>query len=384
MKIAFIGQKGIPASGGGVEKHVEDLAYSLAKRGHELIVYTRPNYTDKNLKEYKGAKLVSLPTLPTKHLDAISHTLLAVLDVVFRRKVDIIHFHSIGPSSLIWLVKLLKPKTPIIATFHSQCYYNDKWNGIAKSYLKFGERMACKYADKLIVVSKGLEKYVKENYPQAKVEYIPNGVLMPEINPAKEISQRWGLEKDNYILSVSRLVKNKGLEYLISAYKDIDTDKKLVIAGAGNFSTELEKLAAGHKNIIFVGNQTGQTLSELFSNASIFVQPSESEGLSIALLEGMSYGLPCLVSDIEANVEVVKNFGWKFESKNVDDLRNKLKAMLNTSPEGLADSARNLKEIVLKEYSWDMIIDNIINDYRNALNKSKQTKLLIDEKAALS
>lgn len=189
MKIYFIGQKGIPAKFGGIERHVEDLSVRLADSGHEVYVYTRPNYTSPELLEYKGVKLISLPNVRTKHLDAITHTAKACVDAA-KREVDIIHFHSIGPSSLIWLVKLLKPKVPIVATFHTKCYLHKKWGILARGYLKFGETMACKFADRTIAVSKSLKKYADNKYKISAV-YIPNGVELCEdkVNTDKESSQ---------------------------------------------------------------------------------------------------------------------------------------------------------------------------------------------------
>ncbi len=163
MKIAIIGQKGIPAVSGGVETHVEELATRLVKNGNEVLAYTRPNYTDRNLKEYKGVKLISLPSISSKNLDAIVHTFLSVLHVVFiERKVDLVHFHSIGPSSLLWLVKILKPTTPVVATFHTQCYVHKKWGRFAQMYLKLGEFVCNKVADEVIVISKTLQQYAQK------------------------------------------------------------------------------------------------------------------------------------------------------------------------------------------------------------------------------
>lgn len=368
MKIALIGQKGIPVThGGGVEKHVENLAVRLVELGHEVIVYTRHSYTDKRLKEYKGVKLVGLPSVPTKNLDAISHTFLAAIDVIFR-KVDVVHFHSIGPSSLIWLVKLFKPHTPVISTFHSQCYHNQKWGFFAKNYLRFGEYMCSQKADTVITVSKSLLDHVSKKYPQAHAQYIPNGVNIPEILPAQEITAKWGLTTDSYILNLGRLVANKGVEYLIAAYKQLETDKKLVIVGDGVMEAELQLLADNHPNIIFAGNQIGQTFGELFSNACLFVQPSESEGLSLALLEAMSYHNPCLVSNIPANCEVVGENGATFQSTDVEDLKNKLTELL-ASPDKLKANKEAMYTKVVQEYDWSKIVNHIVDIYTQAIAK---------------
>lgn len=366
MKIYFIGQKGVPSKFGGVEKHVEDLSTRLVKAGHEVFVYTRSNYTDKNLKKYRGVNLISLPTIATKHLDAITHTFRACLDLT-KRDVDIIHFHSIGPSSLIWLAKLLKPGVPIVFTFHTKCYEHKKWGLPAKMYLKFGEAIACRLADKVIAISPTLAQYVKLKY---KVEAIslPNGVS--RFNPVKaDKIKKWGLAKNNYILTVTRLVGHKGVQYLIAAYKNLKTKKKLVIVGDGaytdNYVKELKAAAEGNKNIIFTGNQFGVELAELFSNAYLFVQPSESEGLSIALLEAMAYKNCVLVSDIPENLQVSKGVGFSFINKSVISLRSKLRYLLNHHKLvvncGLSAQAR-----VKEYYNWDKIVKDTMEVYRTA------------------
>lgn len=361
MRIVFIGQKGIPATYGGVEKHVEDLATRLVRDGHEVLVYTRKNYTSDKLKSYKGVELISLPSIATKHLDAISHTFLACLDVIFRQKADVVHFHSIGPSLLSWMVKIFKPRTRLVATFHSQCYNHQKWGAMARFFLHLGERMICTVPDKTFTVSKSLTNYAAQKYGKNTI-YIPNGVEMPTERDANEI-KKWGLEKGNYIVTISRLVRHKGIHYLIDAYKQIGTDKKLVIVGDGAFTDdyvqELKDLADNNPNIIFTGNQTGDVLQELFSNAFLFVQPSESEGLSIALLEAMSYGLPVLVSDILENVEIVDNVGFIFVNKNVADLTLKLKAILMMDETVLHENAANLRAIARKNYNWENIVREI-------------------------
>lgn len=366
MKIYIIGQKGLPAHGGGVETHVENLATQLVNNGHEVFAYTRRNYTSKNFTEFMGVKLISLPSIPTKNLDAISHTFFSVLDFIFRRrKADVIHFHSIGPASLIWLVKIFRPRVKVVFTFHSQCYLNSKWGKFAKFYLSLGERIGCQMADELITVSKNLKKYVEEKYNRQAI-YIPNGVNTNEKLAAEEIKEKWGLEKNSYILSVSRLVKRKGLEYLISAYNQINTNKKLVIVGDGDFSENLKDLAKGNSNIIFTGSQSGKTLQELYSNASLFVQASEAEGLSIALLEAASYQLPILTSDIEANLEVLGEDAFSFTSKSIVDLKEKLNLFLNdaNTREKLDINIKKVYNKILHEYNWLNISQETISLYQ--------------------
>lgn len=364
----------MPAKSGGVESHVENLAINLANAGHDVYVYTRPNYTNKKLKKYQGVNLISLPTIGSKHLDAISHTFLACFDVA-RRDADIIHFHSIGPSSLIWLAKLLNPGTPVLSTFHTKDYEHQKWGILAKAYLKFGEMMSCVFADKTIAVSHSLANYAKEAYSSDAV-YIPNGVEIKKPLVAKEISQ-WGLKKDNYIVAVSRLVRHKGIHHLIKAYQKLNTTKKLVIVGGGAFTddyvNELKIMAIDNKNIIFTGAQSGRVLTELFSNAYLFIQPSESEGLSIALLEAMSYKKAVLVSDIDENREAIGDMGFTFKSGSVESLKKKLEFLLAHPKLVHAESEKGYARV--KEfYNWKNITRNILKAYKGVMVAKEKTK----------
>jgi glycosyltransferase involved in cell wall biosynthesis len=374
MRIAFIGQKGIPSKFGGVEKHVEDLSRRLAGGGHEVIVYTRPNYTDPAMREYQGVKLISLPSIGTKHLDAITHTFRAILDVAFR-EVDLIHFHSIGPSSLIWLAKLLKPNTPVIATFHAQCYYHQKWGYFARAYLKFSELVCCKLADRTVAVSKTLQRYAFERYGES-IEYVPNGVEFFSVAGSDRLAG-WGLEVDGYIVAVSRLVRHKGLHYLIQAYKDLSTEKKLVIIGDGahtdQYVQELKELAKDDDRIIFTGNQTGEEMIQLFANAYLFVQPSESEGLSIALLEAMAFGRAVLISDIPENREAAGEYGLNFKNKSIINLRERLLELIS-NPLLVAENGRNNRERVRTHYNWNEITSEIEQLYQQVLTENNSKK----------
>lgn len=383
MKIAFIGQKGIPAQSGGVEKHVEQLAVRMAREGHEVFVYVRSHYTAPGLKEYCGVKLIHVPSIHTKSLDAITHTLFATLHALFRRY-DIIHYQSIGPSTLSFIPKLLKRKTKVLATFHCFDYEHKKWGWFARTYLRFGEYMACAVPEKTIAVSEGLRDHAVRNYDCDAV-VIPNGAeSVSEVG--NDQLEAFGLKEKKYILSVGRLVKHKGVHYLIKAFEQLeDTNRlsnnfKLVIVGKNAETPEYERylkvMSQGRENIVFTGEQTGETLKQLFANAYAFVQPSESEGMSIALLEAMGHGLPCVVSDIDANMEALGESGLTFMSKNVEDLKQKLAYLLNRPAEAerLGHYARARVE---EKYSWNAIARQTLDVYREVmLGASEKEKAL--------
>jgi len=381
MKIAYIGQKGIPAKIGGVEKHVEELAVKMAEKSHNVFVYARNNYNDKKLKEFKGVKIIYLPSISTKNLDAISHTFLATIHALFQNY-DIIHFHSIGPSSLSFLIRLFKRKTKLVATYHCQDYFHQKWGFFAKSFLQFGEWMICKAPQKTIVVSNTLKSFLKNRY-EKETTYIPNGFSISENFETDEI-EKLDLQKNGYILSVNRLVKHKGIHYLIEAFKKLEdknlsAGKKLVIVGEGFYTNEyvkkIKKMSEGRKIIIFTGVQTGKILNQLFSNAFLYVHSSQSEGLSISLLEAMGHGKTILSSDIPENVEAISNDGFYFENGNAEDLESKLEEILKKDADVLKEMGEKARVRANEKYDWNKIVDKTENLYTSLLLQKKYIDL---------
>lgn len=368
MKIAFIGQKGIPTKNGGVERYAENLAANLVANGHEVLLYSRKYYCQ-GIREYKGIKIITVPSFNTKSFEAITHTFFACLDVTFR-KVDVINVQSIGPASLIWLLKILNPRTPIIFTFHCQDYYQKKWGRLARWYLRLGEKIGCLFATKIITVSKDLAIYVKKTYHKTAT-YVPNGAYVCDPLPVLNI-RRWGLDKGNYISYIGRLIPHKNAHQLITAFRKIKTDKKLVIAGASSYTDdyvhELNQLAKGDERIIFVDNQEGLMLKELFSNSYLFVQPSEYEGLSVALLEALGWGLACLVSDIPQNLEAIDRAGLSFKVNDVNDLAEKLQYLID-NPEQVAKLGSLATERAREEYDWQRISDRVAKVFRDAITE---------------
>lgn len=369
MRIYFIGQKGIPVIYGGVERHVDELATRLAQGDNEVFAYARSYYNPTKLTEYKGVKIITLPTIRTKHVDAIFHSLIATIHVLFK-KVDVIHYHSIGPAFLAWIPRLFKPSAKVVFTFHCADYEHKKWGWFARMSLRLGEWIGCKYADEIITVSQGLQKYVKETYGRDAV-YIPNGSADVTPETESDLLDEWDLKPKKYILVVSRLIRHKGIHYLIEAFNNIKTDQKLVIVGDSVFTDDyvkqLHSLAKGNDNIIFTGWQSGRTLSQLLSHATVFVQPSEQEGLSIALLEALQHSLPVIASNIPENEEVLKDKGLYFENKNSDDLADKLGYLLE-QPKLLEEMAIKGKQMVRVDYNWDTIVKTTQELYEQDLN----------------
>lgn len=373
MNIAMIGQKGVPGIFGGIERHVEQLSLILTKRGHNVTVYTRPYYTSATKARLQKIRLISLPSLRTKHFDAISHTFLATLHAL-RQDYDVIHYHGVGPALLSFLPRLFRHQAKVIVTFHCIDRKHQKWGSIARFFLWLGERAAVFYPHETIVVSKTLRAYCRKNF-RKNVTYIPNGVPLesaPTLN-ADAIEKKFGLIANQYILAVSRLIPHKGIHHLIKAYQQLATEKPLVIVGdsfyTDSYVKELKKLAGNNPRIIFTGFQKGKILAELFSNALLFVLPSESEGLPIALLEAASFGKCILASNIPENVEIIKSgnhvIGYTFKNRDTEDLRRMLEQLMR-HPKTMQSKGRLAQTVVRKHFQWSSIALDVERVYCSA------------------
>lgn len=357
LRIAFLGMKCMPALGqGGVEVVVEELSTRMAKMGHQVTCYNRSGKQGgkKGLTTYKGVRIVNVPTIDKRGLAAMSASTVAAIRAAFG-PYDVVHFHAEGPCAMLWLPKLMGKRC--IATIHGLDHQRAKWGKLASTYIMLGEKCAVRFADEVIVLSKGVQDYFQKTYGR-KTRFIPNGVNRPKLHEADLIRKKYGLEKDGYILFLARLVPEKGLNYLIQAYRHVQTDKKLVIAGGTSdtdqFVKELKALAAGDDRILFTGFVRGQMLEELYSNAYLYTLPSDLEGMPLSLLEAMSYGNCCLVSDIAECTEVVEDKAMVFLQGNVEDLREKLQTACDRE-ELVQGYKKDATEFICGKYDWDEV-----------------------------
>lgn len=365
--IAMIGQKRIPGRESGVEAVVGQLAKYLAAQGVRVDALNRWKKGIQKQDEWEGVHLISIPTIDKKSLDAPVYALFATIKACIG-DYDVVHYHAEGSCIMLWLCHLLKKKT--VVTIHGLDWQRAKWGGLATKVLLFGERCAAKYADEIIVLSRNMRQYFLKKYGRETI-YIPNGVEEASVCFDWAIGKKLELVPDGYILFVGRIVPEKGLDYLVQAYKDIDTSMPLVIAGGSSHSDGYEaairEKAADDPRIRFVGHVEGEQLRFLFSNAHIFVLPSEIEGMPMSLLEAMSYGNCCLTSDIPENKEVLLTCGETFHSGDADNLRERLSGLLCHE-----DKVRQYKSLALersKFFSWDRIYEQTVRVYGQALQK---------------
>lgn len=371
MKIAVFGHKRIPSREGGVEIVAEELSTRMAALGHAVTCYNRKGhhvggaeFDTENQKEYRGVRLKNVLTIDKKGLAAVTSSFFAALAAAFSRA-RVVHIHAEGPAFFCWLPRLFGKR--VVVTVHGLDWQREKWkHGFGAKYIRWGEKAAVKFAHAIIVLSKNVQDYFRDTYGR-ETAFIPNGVSKPERMPAEQIRARYGLEKDGYILFLGRLVPEKGIHYLVEAFRSVDTDKRLVIAGSASdtdtYAAELQARAEGDERILFTGFVQGQLLQELYSNAYIYVLPSDLEGMPLSLLEAMSYSNCCVVSDIAECATVVEDQGVIFPKGNVQELQNKLQ-MLCDDNNLVAAYQQKAAGFICEKYNWDDVVEQTLKLYR--------------------
>lgn len=369
LKIAMFGHKRIPSREGGVEIVVAELATRMVALGHKVTCFNRQGhhvsgneFDISKSTDYKGVSLKDVFTIDRKGLAAVTSSFFAALKCALG-DYEVVHIHAEGPAFMCWLPKMFGKR--VVVTVHGLDHQRAKWGKFASWYIMTGEKNAVKYADEIIVLSECVKQYFLDTYGR-ETKFIPNGVNRPVIKPAQVITEKWALSKDSYILYLGRLVPEKGIHYLIEAFKDIQTAKKLVIAGGSSdtdvYANKLKEMAKGNANIIFTGFIQGQALEELYSNAYIYCLPSDLEGMPLSLLEAMSYGNCCLTSDIKECAEVLEDKGICFAKSDVNALRHSLSILVNDAylVKKYKDNASNF---ICNKYNWKTVVEETVRIY---------------------
>lgn len=371
LNIAMFGHKRIPSREGGVEIVVEELSTRMAALAHNVTCYGRRGHHVSGAKfdgtvftEYKGVKIRSVCTLNKKGLAAVTSSFFAALRASFS-KADVVHIHAEGPAFMCWMPKLFGKH--VVVTVHGLDWQREKWkNGLGSKYIHWGEKMAVRFADEIIVLSRNVQEYFWDTY-RRRTSWIPNGATRSECLEPEEIVKRFGVAKDDYILFLGRIVPEKGIHYLINAFKQVDTCKSLVIAGGASDTDDymlyLKELAKEDDRIRFTGFVQGKVLEELYSNSYVYVLPSDLEGMPLSLLEAMSYGNCCLTSDIKECTEVTGEKGISFRKGDVADLAAKLQYLCDD-----VDVTQKYKseaaDYICKKYSWDAVVEETLTLYQ--------------------
>ena len=368
MKIAVTGTRGIPNIMGGVETHCEELFPRIAHLGFDVTLIRRKNYVKDNLSEWNGVKLITIPSPKKKSFEAIVHTFRAI-NAAKREHAQVLHIHAIGPALLTPYAKLMGMK--VVFTHHGPDYNRDKWGFLAKTVLRMGEALGCHYADDVIVISQVIKDLIAAKHHRTKnVHLIYNGVSDPEICHYPEYFSSLGIEEGKYILGMCRFVPEKNLHHLVEAFarwqkaNPQNADIKLVLAGDTDFedsySRQLKQMAKDN-NAILTGFIKGKKLHSLLTHCLCYCLPSSHEGLPIALLEAMSYGVKVLVSDIPANLEVGLPADDYFRCGDVDVLTRKITEVINRALQHI--------DYDMTKYDWGNIAQQVAAIYSKYSNE---------------
>ena len=371
MRIAMLGHKRVPSHEGGIEVVVEELAARMVEKGHQVTCFNRTGqhvsgkeYEVQKLDEYRGIRIRHVPTLDKKGLAAVTSSFFASLAAALG-PYDVVHVHAEGPAAFCWLPRLFGKR--VVLTVHGLDWARDKWKGSFGSwYIHFGEKVGARFAHEIIVLNHSNQTYFRDTYHR-ETHYIPNGVNRPAYAPPELIRERFGLEYGSYLLFLGRLVPEKGCHHLCEAFKRLKTDKKLVIAGgvsdSGDYMNTLKALAAGDDRILFTDFVDGALRDELYSNAYLFVLPSDLEGMPLSLLEAMSYGNCVLVSDIEECTNVIHDRGITFRKGDVNDLEAKLRYAIE-HPNAVRMFKWLSSDYICDRFQWDKVVDATLKLYQ--------------------
>jgi len=372
MKIAFLGSRGIPARYSGFETFYEQLSTRLVQRGHEVTVYNRSHFIKDVKHEYKGVKIISLPSIPSKHLDTITHTFISTLFALFH-SYDIVYYSIVGNSPLVWMPRMLGMIS--VLNVDGEDWAREKWGAFARRYQLWCEKIACKTSDLIISDAHGVRQRYLERYRQDSV-FVPYGANIQKTE-SKNVLLKWKLKPEEYILYVGRFVPENGIDVLIRAFRNLKTNKKLVLIGDAPYVTQYKKylydLSDNDPYIIFTGYAFGQDYSELSSHAYVSIQPSGVEGTRPALLDQMGFGNCVIVRDTSVNQEVVNEYGLFFEDhRPVESLTEVLRTALN-HPELVKKYRKRVVERIRSYYNWELITEF----YEDLFYRLKKNKSMI-------
>ena len=381
MKIAVIGVKGLPANQGGIEHYCQALYPKVVERGHTVDLFARSSYTQQpwfSVRRYHGVRVVCLPSLPIRGLDALTNSWFAACVAAFKGY-DIVHFHALGPSLFSFIPRLLSQAT-IIATCQGLDWQRGKWGKSSSKIIHLGEKVAAKYAHSIIVVSQALRNYFNRTYDVNSI-YIPNGPgVYAESDPQFNFVRSFDLKPKRYLLFLGRLVPEKRPELLIRAFQKVEhLGWKLVLAGGDSDTTdyikELFQLSASSPNVVFAGELKGSHLAEMVRGAGVFVLPSDLEGLPLAMLEAMREGVPILASDIPPHQQLIgRDRGVLFAAGNIDSCADALKRAIER-PDLLATMAKQAQQHVKANYEWDKITSDNLSVYHQNFDLDSKGKI---------
>ena len=373
IRVAMLGSRGIPARYGGSETAIEEIGWRLTKEGHRVLVYCREHNSKTDAREHRGMERVVLPSIHSKNWDTPSHTLFSLLDLMLhKRDVDILHFHGVGNSVFLPVLKLTRWKT--VVTVDGPDWERPKWGWLAKKVLKFSARLTASLADCTITDNLVSQKLYRELFGLS-TEYIPYGAYVTQEKDTDELAQ-FGLTKDGYFLYVGRLIPDKGCHLLVEAFQKVKTDKKLVMVG-GNpyFPGYIQRLkSTGDPRIVFTGYVYDRPYQQLCGNAYGYCHPLIVDGTSPQLLQAMAFGNCVIASDLPEVNDVVGDSALSFPCHDVDKLAASIQEVAD-HPELVSIYRKKAQDRVQRLFNWEDVTAAHKRVYEAVLSRNPEYAL---------
>ena len=368
MRLAFLGSRGIPGRYSGFETFYEQLAVRLVRRGHSVTVYNRSHFMKDVSNEYKGVRIVSLPSIASKHLDTITHTFLSSIHALFQ-SYDIVYYCIVGNSPLVWLPRMGKAHT--LLNVDGEDWAREKWSGFAKWYQRKCERIATKTAHLVISDAIAIKERYEEQYGTETI-YVPYGANIQR-DESVDVLSKWGLAPDEYVLYVGRFVPENAIDLLIKAFKKVETNKKLVIIGDAPYADEYKEqlYQSSNERVVFTGYAFGDDYNQLSSHAYFYVQPSGINGTRPALLDQMGFGNCVVVRNSQVNMEVIGDCGCFFAKERLlDSLTEKIQELI-AEPGKVAYYRDRVRDRIENYYNWQWVTDFYEDLFQRMIQKEE-------------
>jgi len=367
MRIAAFGFRSIPLTKGsaGADKFALELFPRLVNRGHHVVAYNR-RYPDVfvDTAEYKGVKIKTFKTTSLKGFDTLLHSFKCTFDIIFNNTADIVHIQNGGNS--IWALPLRLFGKKVFISQDGVDWKRDKWPWYGKLYLKFSSFITA-YLPNEVIFDNVISKRLFEEKFNKQFKFIPFGSEVDEVSGTEEVLAKYNLEKGNYYLFVGRFIPDKGLHYLIPAFKNSRSNKKLVLIGGSPNPSPYEKQLTGmaaDSNVVFPGYVYGNEVNALMINAYCYIQPSDVEGLSPVVLTVMGLNVPIIVSDIEENDYAVLDTARKFKKGNIDSLTEEINFCENNY-DVMLSLAKKAQQRALSVFNWESVADEHVEVFLN-------------------
>jgi glycosyltransferase involved in cell wall biosynthesis len=355
MKIALLGSRGIPARYSGVETCVENLATRLVQRGHEVTVYCRPHVVTWPAPDYRGVRLIKLPTIRTKFLDTFAHTALCTLHMVVRSRPDVAVYFIAGNSPFVGLARLAG--IPTVLNVDGLDSERAKWGPRARLYLRLAEWLSARLPHRTVTDSRVVQRLYAARFHRLST-YIPYGAELPPPTGTDYLA-RYGLQPRGYILMVGRLVPENGAHVLLEAYAHLGTQMPLVIVGDAPYADEYVAAlrARADPRVVFTGWLFGEGYCQLLHHAYLFVLASGVGGTHPVLTEAMAAGNCIIANNHAPNLEVLGDAGLSYDARvGAADLARVLQQALD-DPGRAAELRERTRRRAQALYSWESVTD---------------------------